>query len=168
MRPPKFSLGSGLHPFLAYTEAKTQNAPNNNFAEQTQYDKYAYPWSIPSVLAKRGIRPDLQQFLAYVAAKTQNAPNNNFAEQSYYDRYAYPWSEPVRKKPGLGAYLQHTLEFQPAPMNIIILRLMPWFVWLSNPSVMTKPMLGTGNQPVATISPYIPSFYPFDKGYVIE
>lgn len=131
----------------------------------------AYSWRPPfgePVRQRPGERAGNQQFLAFTEAATQNTPNNNFAEQSYYSKYAYPWSEPVRLKRGLGAHLQQFFAYEPDPVNLIIINDIPWYNWLSNPPIMTKLRLGTGSQPVLAISPYIPSYFPFDKGYVIE
>ena len=61
--PVRFKKGlpTREQPVLAYIGAATQNAPNNNFSEQSIYSKYAFPWSEP-VRVKPRLREGLQRF----------------------------------------------------------------------------------------------------------
>jgi hypothetical protein len=89
---------------LAYVGAATQNAPNNNFAEQSYFSKYAYPWSEP-VRQKPGLKPQLQQFYANDYELVPIPPEPR--------AYFLPLSEPVRKLEGLKWYLQQTTALPP-------------------------------------------------------
>jgi hypothetical protein len=97
-------LGTHHHQTLAYVGAATQNAPNNNFAEQSYFSKYAYPWSEP-VRQKPGLKPQLQQFYANDYELVPIPPEPR--------AYFLPLSEPVRKLEGLKWYLQQTTALPP-------------------------------------------------------
>jgi hypothetical protein len=97
-------LATHHHQALAYVGAATQNAPNNNFAEQSYFSKYAYPWSEP-VRQKPGLKPGLQQAYTndYILIPIPPEPR----------AYMLPLSEPVRKLEGLKWYLQQTTALPP-------------------------------------------------------
>jgi hypothetical protein len=97
-------LGTHHHQTLAYVGAATQNAPNNNFAEQSYFSKYAYPWSEP-VRQKPGLKPALQQAYTndYILIPIPPEPRS----------YMLQFSEPVRKLEGLKWYLQQTTALPP-------------------------------------------------------
>lgn len=89
---------------LAYIGAATQNAPNNNFAEESYFSKYNYPWSEP-VRQRAGLRGYLHPFYANDTELIPIPPPNN--------AWIVPFTEPVRYLEGLKWYLQQSIAYHP-------------------------------------------------------
>lgn len=86
-------------------------------------DKYLIPFSEPIRLSlKKETHPSRAPFSAFVPGAV------SVVEASWYA----PLSEPVRLKPGLGAYLQDYQALE-VPVVTPAFLIMPWFSWLSEP-----------------------------------
>ncbi len=149
---------ASLWPYQAYAQAATQNSPNDNFAEQSYYSKYAFAWSEPVRILGQpvpGLHAALQQF---VAQDTKTVSPGGAL-------YSHTWlSTPVWQPVGTPAHLQQTLAFYPLPyVNY------GWPQWLSEP-VRIKPGLNAALQQTTTgdttqipISRIYPWYSPFNE-----
>lgn len=130
--------------FLAYVGAATQNAPNNNFAEQTSYAKYGYAWTEP-VRLKPGLSPQLQPFTT-----SDTTPFPTSRNMGWFA----PLTDPVKVKPRLQEGLQQFTAADPLPLPLQ--QLFPWYSWFAEP-VRQKPGLGSHLQQAFTLDAlYVP------------
>lgn len=146
----KPGLRAHLHPPFA---AGPVLDPNTQIIQKFE-SRFHYPWSEP-VRLKIGLRPYLQQTLAnplpappvpFGITSTEGSDvifKRRFIYQSHTQdtvvipttrigTWFYPWSEPVRKKPGLGTWLQQTTSLATPPFPNFV-KTIPWFAPLNEP-----------------------------------
>lgn len=107
---------------------QSYTSPAQFTPEVIAFDKWGFAWSEPSVKQKKGLGFYLQQ----AAIGPVLNPETQII-QKIESRWHYPWSEPVRKKPGLGAWLQDTTAPKTPIFPTGIARLSQWFAPLSEP-----------------------------------